>query len=113
MHALLKTLALALLLPALAAPALAQPQPDYFANWPAGTSPQEVGKRVADHFVTSPHQYTPTIHYSEAATWYGALTFAQLTHDDVLRASLIAKFAPLMPGGAEAARIPIRHHVDD
>ena len=50
-------------------------QDDFFNNWPAGTSPQEVGKRVADHFITSPHQYGPTIHYSEVATWYGALTF--------------------------------------
>ena len=85
----------------------------YFSNWPAGPSPQEVGKRVAEHFVTSPHQYGPTIHYSEVATWYGALTFASLTHDDALRTELIHKFEPLTPGGAEAARIPVRHHVDD
>ena len=57
----------------------------YFGNWPSGVSPQEVGKRVAEHFVVSPHQYTATIHYSEVATWYGALTFASLTHDDGLR----------------------------
>ena len=54
-----------------------------------GVSPQEVGKRVAEHFVISPHQYTATIHYSEVATWYGALTFASLTHDDALRDELI------------------------
>jgi unsaturated rhamnogalacturonyl hydrolase len=85
----------------------------YFDNWPSGVSPQEVGKRVAEHFVVSPHQYTATIHYSEVATWYGALTFASLTHDDGLRGELIHKFEPLMPGGGEAARIPVRHHVDD
>src|SRR3984957_15175029 len=88
-------------------------QPDYFTNWPAGPSPQEVGKRVAEHFVTSPHQYGATIHYSEVGTWYGGLTFAALTHDDALRIELIHRFEPLMPGGAEAARIPARHHVDD
>ena len=102
----------AALLLAASLPALAQAG-DYFSNWPAGTSPQEVGKHVAEHFVTSPHQYTATIHYSEAATWYGALTFAQLTHDDALRAELIHRFEPLMPGGAEANRRPLRHHVDD
>jgi unsaturated rhamnogalacturonyl hydrolase len=85
----------------------------YFNNWPSGVSPQEVGKRVAEHFVLSPHQYTATIHYSEVATWYGALTFASLTHDDALRSELIHKFEPLMPGGGDAARIPVRHHVDD
>ena len=86
---------------------------DYFTNWPAGRSPQEIGKRLAEHFVTSPHQYTPTLHYSEVATWYGALTFAQLSHDTALRDELIAKFEPVMPGGGEQSRIPVRHHVDD
>jgi len=84
-----------------------------FTNWPAGTSPQEVGKALADHFVTSPHQYTKTIHYSEVCTWYGALRFANLTHDDALRDQLIKRFEPLMPGGAEAERRPVRRHVDD
>ena len=91
----------------------ARAQQDYFTDWPKGTSPQEVGKLVAEHFVTSPHQYTATIHYSEVAAWYGSLTFAQLTHDNALQAELIKKFEPLMPGGAEASRIPTRHHVDD
>jgi unsaturated rhamnogalacturonyl hydrolase len=88
-------------------------QDNYFASWPAGVAPQEVGKALAEHFVTSPHQYTKTIHYSEVCAWYGALTFAQLTHDDALRQELIKKFEPLMPNGAEAERIPKRHHVDD
>ncbi len=96
-------------LAAMVAPA----QQDYFSNWPEGRSPQEVGKRLAEHFVTSPHQYTATIHYSEVCAWYGALTYAQLTHDIVLRAALIKKYEPLMPGGTEANRIPQRHHVDD
>lgn len=93
--------------------AVCHAQQDYFTNWPKGTSPEDVGARVAKHFLSSPHQYTATLHYSEAATWYGALTFAQLTHADALRSALITKFEPLMPGGAEAARIPVRHHVDD
>ena len=87
--------------------------PDYFSNWPQGSSPQEVGKHLAEHFVSSPHQYTATIHYSEAVTWYGALTFAQLTNDTSLRTELTQRFDPLMPGGAEASRRPVRHHVDD
>ncbi|HWA95418.1 MAG TPA: glycoside hydrolase family 88 protein [Terracidiphilus sp.] len=90
-----------------------QAQQNYFTNWPEGTSPEFVGKHLAEHFVISPHQYTATIHYSEVVTWYGALTFAQVTHDDALRAELIKRFEPLMPGGAEAARRPMRHHVDD
>ncbi len=88
-------------------------QSAYFADWPAGVAPQEVGKHLADHFVASPHQYTKTIHYSEVCAWYGALQFAELTHDDALRAALIKKFEPLMPGGTEAERRPLRKHVDD
>jgi len=111
MRAFLKIVAVGILISGGAATATAQT--DYFSNWPAGSAPQDVGKRVAEHFVTSPHQGSGTIFYGEVATWYGALTFAQLTHDDTLRGSLIHKFEPLMPGGSEAARIPVRHHVDD
>jgi rhamnogalacturonyl hydrolase YesR len=111
MKSLIKIVALALLLPAAASTLSAQQ--DYFTNWPAGTSPQEVGKRVAEHFIPSPHQGNGTIFYGEVATWYGGLTFAQLTRDTDLRDRLIKKFEPLMPGGAEEAKIPVRHHVDD
>ncbi len=106
-----KFAALLLLLPA-AIPLTAQQ--DYFTNWPAGRSPEEIGKALAEHFVTSPHQHMPgTIHYSETGTWYGALTFAQLTHDTDLRDRLIKRFEPLMPGGPEEALIPKRDHVND
>jgi rhamnogalacturonyl hydrolase YesR len=110
MKAILKLAALGLFLPALVATA----QQDYFGNWPAGRSPQEVGKALSEHFITSPHQHSPgTIFYGEVGTWYGALTFAQLTHDTDLRDRLIKKFEPLYPGGAEDALIPKRDHVDD
>jgi len=111
MNVFMKIAAMGLLLPAGTLTLTAQQ--DYFSNWPAGTSPQEVGKRVAEHFIPAPHQGNGTIFYGEVATWYGGLTFAQLTHDNDLRDRLIKKFEPLMPGGAEAARIPVRHHVDD
>jgi hypothetical protein len=100
MNVFLKVAAFGLLLPAAAAPAAAQQ--NFFSNWPAGDSPQEVGKRLAEHFITSPHQGKGTIFYGEVGTWYGALTFAQLTGDNDLRDRLIKKFDPLMPGGAEA-----------
>ncbi len=88
-------------------------QKSYFETWPVGISPREVGKQVADHFVVSPHQYTQTIHYSEVVSWYGALNYAQITGDNELREKLVHRFEPLMPGGAEADRIPVRRHVDD
>ena len=105
MKAVLKLAVLGLLLPAAALPLAAQQ--DYFSNWPAGRSPQEVGKALAEHFVTSPHQHNPgTIFYGEVGTWYGALNFAELTHDTDLRDRLIKKFDPLMPGGAEGGAGP-------
>ena len=107
----LKIAAWGLLLPAAVAPLAAQQ--DYFSNWPIGDSPQEVGKAVAQNFVTSPHQGNGTIFYGEVATWYGALTFAQLTHDSELTNELVKRFEPLMPGGTEAALVPKRDHVDD
>lgn len=85
---------------------------DPFAEWPAGRSPQEVGKRVAEHFVVSPHQYRK-VHYSEVATWYGALTFAALSKDNDLRDRLIKRFDPLLPNGADVELIGRRQHVDD
>jgi unsaturated rhamnogalacturonyl hydrolase len=110
MNAFFKFALSAFLLPAFAASA----QQDYFSNWPAGRSPQEVGKALAEHFVTSPHQHSPgTIFYGEVGTWYGALSFADLTHDTALRDELIRKFDPLMPGGAEGNLVPKRDHVDD
>ncbi|AXC15121.1 Rhamnogalacturonides degradation protein RhiN [Acidisarcina polymorpha] len=74
----------------------------YFRDWPPGYSPREIGKRVAERFVSSPHQYdnNPT-HYSEIDTWYGALAFASITHDAGLRDELIRRFDPYLPGGPD------------
>lgn len=99
-------LALALFMP------MAHAQQAYFSGWPEGTSPAEVGKRLADHFVSSPHQYGDTLHYSEVVTWYGALQFAAVTQDTALRQQLIRRFQPMMPGGPEASRTPHVDHVD-
>ena len=53
----------------------------YFSDWPAGTDPREVGKRVAERFIPTPHMDMPNhgpqaLHYSHVATWTGALQFA-------------------------------------
>src|SRR6266851_5378863 len=86
-------------------------QTNYFTDWPAGSSPQEVGKRVAEHFVTTPHADPKHIVYQEVCAWYGALTFAQLSGDKDLSAKLIRRFDPLMtPTGADL--IGKDRHVD-
>jgi rhamnogalacturonyl hydrolase YesR len=94
----------------------AQRQPREFKKWPAGTSPHEVGKRVAEHFVTTPHtnfgrpEPTTFITYPESVAWYGALTFAEVSRDHELTSKLIHRFEPLF--GGEANLIPEPKHVD-
>jgi rhamnogalacturonyl hydrolase YesR len=94
-----------------AIPTLAQTD-NYFGNWPAGRSPQEVGKRVAEHFVPAAHQYHNPFNYAETATWYGALTFSEVTHDDALRDELIRRYNSFLPGGADDLPITAKHSED-
>ncbi len=83
--------------------------------FPANDIPEQVGTSLAEHFLTSPHQYpqSPTLHYSEVASWYGALTIARITHNQDLLRRLTMRFDSLMPGGREEALTPKRDHVDD
>jgi len=81
-------------------------------HWPAGTSPQEIGKRVAEHFVIRTLPDAPgKIIYPEVCTWYGALTFAHLTGDNKLITRLEERFNPLF--GADSVLIPVPNHVDN
>ncbi len=99
------------------APTLPLQAQNEFKKWPAGSSPQEVGKKVAERLVTSPHQnfgqpLPPSqITYPEVVTWYGALTFAKVTSDKALNAQLIQRFEPLF--STEADLIPNPNHVDN
>lgn len=85
-------------------------------NWPKGSTPQEIGKRVADRFIATPPpnfgRPTPpkVITYPEVCTWYGALTFAKESKDKKLLSQLVARFEPLF--GAEASMVPVPDHVD-
>lgn len=87
-----------------------------FTNWPKGASPQEIGKKVADRFIATPHtnfnRPTPprVITYPETCTWYGALTFAKETNDKQMLTQLAARFEPLL--GSRDTLIPKPDHVD-
>src|SRR5215213_892870 len=68
----------------------------YFGNWAAGTSPEEVGKRLAENwlkrdfeFQSGKRQY---VIYPEICTWYGSLTIAEETNDKDLKERLTRKF---------------------
>src|SRR5690349_5924105 len=85
---------------------------DHFASWPEGKSPAEIGQRVARHFIETSHQNfgrpgrPDRISYPEVCTWWGALTFAQLTRDEELKTALVKRFAPLL------GPVPSPDHVD-
>lgn len=87
----------------------------YFADWPAGAAPADVGRRVAQKFVdrkleieTNPRRF---VIYPEVISWYGSLSVAKLTKDEALRTALIRKFDYLFtPEGSK--RISPDAHVD-
>jgi hypothetical protein len=83
-----------------------------FQEWPAGTSPREIGKRVAEDFVLRPFERpTRFVIYPEVCTWYGGLTLAPLIGDTDLRDRLVRKFDHLLtPEGAK--NISPAAHVD-
>lgn len=87
-----------------------------FGPWAPGTSPQEIGLRVANRFVASPHQNygrpTPpkTVTYPEVCTWYGALRFADLSQNEKLKGELAARFEPLFT--EKKSMVPVPDHVD-
>lgn len=103
---------------AVAGAATAGPQPECFANWPAGKSPAEVGKRVAENvlprkfrFETEPSKAKHGVIYPEVIAWYGALTVSRLTKDKDLNDRLVRKFDPFLsePGSQNISKSP---HVD-
>ena len=94
------------------------PGSGYFSDWPAGASPAEVGKRVAENILprkfryeTNPEKAALGVIYPEVIAWYGALTVAKLTNDTDLSERLVKKFEPFLsePG---SARINRKAHVD-
>src|SRR4051812_23217564 len=92
-------------------------QPKELREWPAGSSPTEVGKRLTERYLGMPIQNfagrsAPPQHviYPEVCTWYGALTFAQLAGDADLSSRLVKRFDPLL--GERADLVPVPNHVD-
>jgi rhamnogalacturonyl hydrolase YesR len=104
-------IALGTLLPGLGCHTTTQ---SYFGGWPAGESPQEVGKRVAQNFLARQFEFEQGkrdfVIYPEVCAWYGSLTVAQLTRDKELEDKLIKKFDPLLT--TQSKNISPAAHVD-
>jgi len=85
-------------------------------NFPQGSTPEEIGLKVANRFVATPHtnfnRPTPpkVITYAETCAWFGALQFAQTTGNSRLCSDLAARFEPLL--GSRDTLIPKPDHVD-
>jgi unsaturated rhamnogalacturonyl hydrolase len=85
----------------------------YFDNWLDGSAPEQVGQRVTERFLGSPHMLWNefgTLHYAEVATWYGALTFSRAAQQPALTTRLISRFEPFFAD--EQKLIPPINHVD-
>lgn len=87
-------------------------QKDVLKDFPKGQTPDEVGKRLAYHFVDGRHDLYAGryIHYAEVCTWNGALDYALRTNDQELINRLQHKFEPFF--GIEQALLPPMNHVD-
>lgn len=96
----------------LSAGILAYGQSDYFGKWPPGTSPKEVGKRLAENFVKRDFEYEsgkrPFVIYTEACAGYGALKVAKEIGDKDLTVRLVKKFERFLSPNAKFIN-PVAH----
>jgi rhamnogalacturonyl hydrolase YesR len=89
-------------------------------NWPEGKSPLDVGTRLAEDFLRSPHtlfgdrdtsrkpQY---ITYPDVCAWLGGLWFAQASANPEMAARFEERFLPLLD--ADSQLLPRPNHVDN
>lgn len=70
-------------------------------NFPKGSQPQEIGAKLAEHFIQTPHSYWGNINsdkkadhitYPDVCAWLGALWFAQSAGNKNLYNQLVSKF---------------------
>lgn len=81
-------------------------------SFPKGSTPKEVGKRLADHFVGSRHDlyFGQWVHYASVCSWNGAIDYALKVNDKKLIKQLENKFEPFFT--YEKALLPPMNHVD-
>lgn len=85
-------------------------------HWPAGQSPKEVGRRLAENFLArtleTDQGKRPYVIYPEICAWYGSLNIARSLGDRDLTRRLTAKFDPLLTAEG-AKKINPNQHVDN
>ncbi|MDR1937345.1 MAG: glycoside hydrolase family 88 protein [Tannerellaceae bacterium] len=87
-------------------------QGNSLTDFPKGATPEEIGKRLAYHFVDDRHELYAGryIHYAEVCTWSGALDYAIRTKNQELIKLLRNKFEPFFT--REKDLLPPMNHVD-
>lgn len=87
-------------------------QSNYFGDWPSGSSPKEVGKRLGENFVKRTFEYESGkrkfIIYTEVCAGYGALNIAKEIKDKDLTARLIKQFERVLQPNAPFVN-PVAH----
>jgi unsaturated rhamnogalacturonyl hydrolase len=91
---------------------VAAAQKKEFVDWPAGTSPQEVGKKIVQNMLPRWIPAEPSVHYAEDSTWYTALEFTELTDDRALTDALVKRFDPWRTEEGQRKLISWERHVD-
>ncbi|WP_262915039.1 glycoside hydrolase family 88 protein [Niabella ginsengisoli] len=87
-------------------------QQNSLTGFPKGSTPHEIGKRLAYHFIDGRHELYAGkyIHYAEVCTWNGALDYALKAKDQKLIKLLKDKFEPFF--NREKVLLPPMNHVD-
>ncbi|MGA1206009.1 MAG: glycoside hydrolase family 88/105 protein [Opitutales bacterium] len=92
--------------------------PHGLTHWPEGKSPEEIGLRITNKYLSLPHshwgKYTKTanrITYPDVCTWLGGLWFAKESNNEALFDRLADRFLPLF--GEEKHLHPKPDHVDN
>lgn len=87
-------------------------QTNEFKKFPKGSTPEEVGKRLAYNFVNARHELYAGryISYAEVCAWNGAFDYALRTNDKKLIKLLQDKFEPFFT--YEKTLLPPMNHVD-
>lgn len=73
-------------------------------NFPEGSQPEEIGRKLVEHYLDTPHSHWGDINskyevklvtYPDVCAWLGSLWFAQTTGDEALYSKLVERFEPL------------------